>query len=122
MEKQTNETLVDIIRNEKSADQMKHLADLYQQNYPYIMRICKKYSGHEELDDLMQEAFFGLRIAVDRYEADQGTPFINYAAIWIEQVIQRYIENCGNVIRVPTYLHTNIIKYVLPKNHTTDGI
>ena len=113
MTEHTNETLVELIRStSKKSDQSKYLAELYEQNYPYILKVCKRFSGHEELDDLMQEAFFGLRIAADRYDPDQGTPFINYAAIWIEQAIQRYLENCGNTIRVPSYLYRSIIKYI----------
>ena len=113
MTEHTNEALIELIRSTtESKDRMDYLAELYQQNYLYIVKICKKYSGHAELDDLMQESFFGLRIAAEKYEADQGTPFINYAAIWIEQAIRRYIEKCGNVIRVPSYMHNSIIKYL----------
>ena len=109
----TNETLAILIQNAPSkADRMQYLTELYQSNYPYIMKVCRRFAGHEELDDLMQEAYFGLTIAADRYDPEQGIPFINYAAIWIEQAVQRYLENCGNIIRVPAYLHRNIIKYL----------
>jgi RNA polymerase primary sigma factor len=59
----------------------------------------------------MQESFFGLRIAVERYNADQGVPFVNYAAIWIEQTISAYIETCGHVVRFPRWMNSRIIKY-----------
>ena len=106
-----NETLVDLIRNGAAKDRKDYLTMLYNQNYPYIRKICKRFSGIEEIDDLMQEAYFGLRIAVSKYDDAQGVPFINYAAIWIEQVVKRYIADCGNVVRLPVYLREGINKY-----------
>ena len=106
-----NETLVDLIRNGAAKDRKDYLTMLYDQNYPYIRKICKRFSGIEEIDDLMQEAYFGLRIAVSKYDDAQGVPFINYAAIWIEQVVKRYIANCGNVVRLPVHLREGINKY-----------
>ena len=115
MTEYTNETLVDLIKTAtEKADRKEYLEALYQQNYMYIRKMCKRYagrSGQDDIDDLTQEAFFGLRVAVDRYDPEQGTPFINYAATWIDQVLHRYLENCGNVIRVPTYLYNSILKY-----------
>ena len=113
MTEYTNEYLVELIRNaSRESERKQYLAELYQQNYPYIKKICKRFSGHEEVDDLMQESFFGLRLAVDKYDLDEQTPFINYAAIWIEQVIQRYIQNSGNVIRLPAHIHAKIVRYL----------
>lgn len=113
MTEYTNETLVDLIRNTSDkAERRNHLTALYQQNYQYIRKVCRKYSGYEELDDLMQESFFGLRLAVDRYDPDQGIPFINFASIHIEAVIRRYILNCGHTIRIPSDIYSKIIKYV----------
>ena len=122
MTEYTNETLVDLIRNGDTKDRKEYLAILYEQNYLYIRKICKRYSVSEDIDDLTQEAFFGIRIAVDRYEPDQGVPFINYASIWIENVIRRYVYTCGTVIRIPNNMKRSIIKYQMTvkdfyKNH-----
>ncbi len=108
----SNEALVDEIRStEKKSELKKYLTELYQRNYLYFLKICKRYSAYEEVDDLMQEAYFGLRVAVERYDPDQGVPFINYASIWIESAISAYIEKCGHIVRFPRRMNNIIIKY-----------
>ena len=112
MDNLSNETLVDLIRNASDQKERKgYISELYQSNYLYFWKICKRYSAYEDIDDLVQEAFFGLRIAVERYNPDQGVPFINYAAIWIENSIMKYIETCGHVVRFPRWMNNRIIKY-----------
>ena len=112
MTEYNNETLVDAFQHTQNrAEQKQYLAELYQNNYLYFLKICKRYSAYEDIDDLMQEVFFFFRVAVDRYNPEQGVPFINYVAIWIEQSISAYIESCGHVVRFPRWMHTIIIKY-----------
>lgn len=112
MTEYNNEALVDAFQHTKNrAEQKQYLTELYQDNYLYFWKICKRYSAYENIDDLMQESFFGLRIAVERYDPDQGVPFIKYAAIWIEQTISAYIESCGHVVRFPRWMNSRIIKY-----------
>lgn len=112
MTERTNEVLVKLFQDATDhREQMEYLKELYQDNYLFILKVCRKFSAFEEIDDLAQEAFFGLRIAVERYDPDQGVPFVNYAAIWIEQALRRYLENCGHSVRVPTWMYVRIIKY-----------
>lgn len=84
---------------------------LYQQNYRLIFQIVRKYSYRDEMDDLLQEAYFGLYEAVKRYESTAGVKFMSYATYWIRQSIQRYLENNGRCIRIPVAMQSNIRKY-----------
>ena len=59
----------------------------------------------------MQEGYLGLCEAVRYYDAEKGVPFINYAALWIRQVMQRYIDNSGNVVRIPAHIGALVRKY-----------
>ena len=68
---------------------------------PLIKRIVKPYTAYENMEDLLQEAYFGLWEAVQHYETSENVLFMTYAGYWLRQVIQRYIENCGSVIRIP---------------------
>ena len=105
----TNEQLVALIRaGENEADNM---LKLWNRNKGFVFKTAKKYSGYAEMDDLMQEGYLGLCEAVRYYDAEKGVPFINYAALWIRQVMQRYIDNSGNVVRIPVHIGALVRKY-----------
>lgn len=105
----TNEQLVARIRaGENEADNM--LA-LWQQNKGFIHKMGKKYSGYAEMDDLMQEGYLGLCEAVRHYEPDQISSFIHYAAFWIRQAMQRYVDNCCSVVRIPVHAREDMREY-----------
>lgn len=115
----SNEELVQLIQEGNT----NYLEDLYMQNKNFIYSIVKKYSfitgvknSHNqtaitESEDLMQEAYFGLYKAVMKYDSDQGTTFLTYAGSWIQQAIRRYIENCGNIVRVSVHMQAKIYRY-----------
>lgn len=105
----TNEQLV--IQIKAGINASDNMLQLWQQNQGYIAKISTRFKGYEDIDDLKQQGYLGLHDAVDHYEPDQGIPFINYAGYWIRQSIQRYIENCGAVVRIPIHTHTAIQKY-----------
>lgn len=104
----TNEQLVARIKaGENEADNM---LQLWQQNKGFIHKIAVKFQGYAEIDDLKQEGYIGLCAAVEHYEPVDGIPFINYAAFWIRQTMQRYIENCCNVVRLPVHAGNDVRK------------
>ena len=59
----------------------------------------------------MHEAYFGLIEATERYKPDQGANFLTYAVHWINQVVKRFLDNSGRVIRVPVHKQEEIYKY-----------
>ena len=108
---QTNEELVEQIRNSTGKDQSDLLMQLYNRNYGMIHKIAKQFSAFESIQDLEQQAYFGLRIAVDRYDPGKGVLFLSYATFWIRQSIKRYLDECGSVLRLPVYLREKIFQY-----------
>lgn len=109
MNNMTNETLVTQIKaGINTADNM--LA-LWQQNNGIIRKIANRYKGRAEIDDLIQEGYIGLCRAVDHYEPREGVSFISYAFHWIQQGMQRYVENNGT-IQIPAYKQAAIQKYL----------
>lgn len=105
----SNEQIVALIR--AGIDEADNMLQLWQQNQRFIKMMAVKFTGRAELDDLMQEGYIGLCEAVRHYDLEKGIPFITYAAFWIRQVMQRYIENCGNVVRIPTHAGEWMHKY-----------
>lgn len=105
----TNEQLVEKIRNGYSATENMRL--LYESNLPLIKRYIKKYAAYEDMEDLLQEAYFGLWEATKHYETSENVLFMSYASYWIKQAVQRYIEKCGSTVRIPSYKKQIIIRY-----------
>lgn len=119
----SNEELVERIQQEISAQE--YLEQLYLQTRGFIFNVVKKYryacrSDYGslpiiEMDELMHEAYFGLVEAARRFDPDMGNSFLTYAAHWINQVVKRFLDNSGKVIRVPVHTQERIYKY----NQTT---
>ena len=52
--------------------------------------------SYEDIDDLMQEAYFGLMAAVRGYRSGEAS-FLVYASYWIKQAVKRYVHGNGAV-------------------------
>ena len=108
----TNEQLV----LEYQAGNREALEQLYLQNSGMIERIARRYGGLEELEDLRQESYFGLVKAAQLWKPEKETAFMTYAAYWIRAAISRYIEECGGVVRIPSYKRALIGRYYRTRN------
>lgn len=105
----TNEELAVLIR--AGVDVPENMAALYEQNKGMIAAQAWKLRAYAELDDLRQEGYIGLYNAVDAWEPEGGASFIHYAVFWIRQTMQRYIENNGSCVRIPSGQQQRIRKY-----------
>mgnify|MGYP002233497305 CR=1 FL=1 len=104
-----NEQIVGQIQT--GENEQENMILLWQQNRNFITMIARKYSSCAEMEDLEQEGYIGLYEAVRHYDASSEVPFINYAAFWIRQVMRRYIDNCGRVVRIPTHAVDKMQRY-----------
>ena len=96
-----NEEIVSEIRAGRSVSE--NMQDLYERNLPLIKKTVKPYTAYEPMEDCLQEAYFGLWEAVQHYETSKNVRFMTYAEYWIKQSVQRYLENCGSTVRIPTH-------------------
>lgn len=103
----TNEELVIEYQNGNSDA----LEALYSQNIKMIEKVIRKYGGVEELDDLRQEAYFGIYRAAELWNPEKDCSFITYAVYWIRAAIVRYIEECGGVMRIPSHRRALMIRF-----------
>lgn len=104
----TNEELCLLIQH--GSDKKSYMEQLYLQNKGLINQIAKKYSGYCELEDLLQEGYFGLLDAAKSYDDTKGAAFSTYAYDHIRAVIHRYIEDNSSTIRVPSAQRSLILK------------
>lgn len=105
----SNEELVSLIQ--QGVNTADNMALLYDQTRHFIYQIANRYKGSSDIEDLEQEGYFGLCEAVKRYDPDQGVKFLSYASHWINQIMMRYIENHGNVVRIPSHNHSRMLQY-----------
>lgn len=105
----TNEELVAEIRSGLSVTDNMQL--LYESNLPLIKQYVRPYSAFESMEDLLQESYFGLLSAVQHYESSENVKFMTYAEFWIKQSVQRYLEKCGSLVRIPSYIRQKITCY-----------
>lgn len=102
----TNEELV--LKIKEGIDTAENTDLLYEQNKNYIYKLAKRYSGYVDIDDLLQEGYFGLCNAIEKYDPYTGIKFLTYAEYRFKQAMQRYIENNRNVVRLPAHLNSKI--------------
>lgn len=82
----TNEELVRLI---KQGD-YSLMADLYEQNRRFIYALVKRSGiNPDNYEDAMQDAYFGLHEAVNRFDESMGYKFLTYATHYIRQAIRR---------------------------------
>lgn len=102
-----NETLVARIQNDYSVTDMRLL---YERNLPLIKKLLKPYVAYEPIEDLLQEAFFGLWTAVRRYESSKEVQFMTYAQYWILAAVRKYLELCGSTVRLPSHIRQGLTR------------
>ena len=101
--------LVKSIQNGK--DIQENMRDLWLQNQGFIRLIAIKYQDFAEIDDLVQQSYFGLCKAVEYYDESMGIKFLTYAKAPIKQSILKYIGDNMGAVRIPSWLRAQIRTY-----------
>ncbi len=73
-------------------------------NLRLVVSVAREYAGRGiPMLDLVQEGSIGLLAAARKFDYTLEYRFSTYATKWIHQGIRRYLENQGQMIRVPRY-------------------
>lgn len=105
----TNEELVAEIQ--AGVNVPDNMAQLYQQNKPFIRKVVFPFSSCCEMDDLMQEAYFGLYNAAQGFRKEEGFKFTTYAEWPIRTAVQRYCQRTGQQKKLPPQIIHQISQY-----------
>jgi RNA polymerase sigma factor (sigma-70 family) len=75
-------------------------ADLVTTFLPSIRSVARRYRTGPSVShtELMQEGVVGLLRAVERFDADRGTPFWAYASWWVRQAMQDLVSELGRPV------------------------
>ena len=77
---------------------------LTESNLKLVVYAAKKYTGRGLfLSDLIQEGYFGLYKAVQKFDPARGFKLSTYAVNWIRQAVTRAISEQSRLIRIPSY-------------------
>lgn len=104
-----NEELILQIKAGKNVT--KNMEQLYLQNQNFIYGIAKRYTASAEIEDLMQEAYFGLIKAVEKFDPERGSNFLSYLPYCLQNSFRRYIERNGYTKKFPAHMIERISKY-----------
>jgi RNA polymerase primary sigma factor len=74
-------------------------------NLRLVISVGRRYQGQGlSLGDLIQEGMLGLIRAVEKFDWRRGFKFSTYATLWIQQSMQRGLQNSGRTIRIPVHV------------------
>jgi RNA polymerase primary sigma factor len=80
--------------------------DLVLHNLRLVIDISRHFVGRGlPMEDLVQEGYFGLVRAAEKFDPGRDLRFSTYATWWIRQSIYRAIANLGSIIRLPVHVH-----------------
>ena len=80
-------------------------------NLRLVVSVARKYQGQGlSLGDLVQEGMLGLIRAVEKFDWRKGFKFSTYGTLWIQQAIQRGLQNSARTIRLPVHIEQRLRK------------
>ena len=86
------------------------MGTLWQQNEGIVRKVCRKYAGLDEPEDILQEAFLAMWQAVQGFDLEAGIKFTTYLSGAIEKHIPRYLDGNGAQM-VPGRIRARLRRY-----------
>ena len=86
--------------------------ELARRNMRLVMHVAFRLQGRCTpslgVEDLVDEGYFGLATAIDKWDHTRGLKFSTYAMWWIRQTMERAIANQSSAIRIPVHMQETI--------------
>lgn len=87
----------ELIEKAKQGDKSALLA-LYEQYLPLFKKLCRNradYSNILDCNDLLQECFLALKLALKNYTFEHGTAFVTYLYTCVRRHLRKIVTNCS---------------------------
>jgi RNA polymerase primary sigma factor len=82
-------------------------AELVQRNLRLLISVVKRYRGlGVPFADLIQDGYFGLSRAAEKFDHRRGYKFSTYATVWIRQASLRALSTQAETIVVPHHVRS----------------
>lgn len=82
-----------------------------ERNLNLLISIAKRYTTEKvELDDLIQEGYFGLEKALEKFDLNKGVRFSTYAIIYIKKEMQKAASAMNRDLQIGISREENIVK------------
>lgn len=104
----TNEELVQEIQ--AGNDVQNNMGILYEQNRGLLLNFVFPFLKIAEMDDLMQEAYFGLVKAIEKYDASGELKFTTCLKYHIYNSMRDFLQT-SRPIRIPAHIIEKVSKY-----------
>lgn len=116
----TKEEEYEMLKEIKSNPENKDLVEKFiNHNLRMVVKAVVKYKKLHydcgmEIPDLINEGYFGLKRAIEKFDLNKGYKFSTYAMFWIKQTITMSVEQKKNIIRKPIHFIQlmNLIKKI----------
>lgn len=93
----------ELIANWQESYNPKYCENLLLAFKPLVLSVVKKYKYYGiSQEDLMQEAWLGMCMALERYDSSREVRFSSYAKWWINACCQDYVMRNWSIVRVGT--------------------
>lgn len=80
----------------------KALTKLIESNLKFVVSIARQYKGKGvAMEDLISEGNIGLMKAASRFDSSKGVRFVNYAVVYVRQMIERAIDQQAGLYQLP---------------------
>lgn len=87
----------------KELNELKDSEEILLAFKPLLMNTVKKYKYYGiPHEDLIQEAWLGLSVALCKYDPNRGVRFSSYAKWWVNASCQDYVMRNWSIVRVGT--------------------
>ncbi len=81
-------------------------------NWKLILKIANRFhAANLSFDDLVQEGYFGMRKAIEKFDLEKGYQFSTYATWWIKKAIGSVIAQKDRTIAIPIYMARKVRKF-----------
>lgn len=72
------------------------------------------------VEDLFQDAAFGLVKAADRFDPNYGVKFSTYATWWVRHAVQRALQNTMRLVRLPAHVCDSLSRCNIARHQLGD--